>query len=103
MDRAGRPLCRRRRRPIVPVPAWFEGGPIPDSVTHDDPVSAEKYMRGKVERWRREGLNDAADNLQRDLDGTGGIVPLSRDEARKFEHVRDGEEENKNRFISNTF
>ena len=103
MDRAGRPLCRRRRRPIVPVPAWFEGEPIPDSVTHDDPVSAEKYMRGKVERWRREGLNDAADNLQRYLDGTGGIVPLSRDEARKFEHVRDGEEENKNRFISNTF
>lgn len=83
--------------------AWFEGGPIPGGVTYDDPVGAEKYMRGKVESWRREGLNDAADNLQRYLDGKGGIVPLSRDDARKFEHVRDGEEENRDRFVNRTF
>lgn len=82
---------------------WSERGPIPDSVTHDDPERAEKYMRGKVESWRRGGLNDAADNLQRYLDGKGGLVPLSRDEARKFEHVRNGEEANKDRFVNRTF
>lgn len=60
-------------------------------------------MRGKVERWRREGLIDAADNLQRYLDGEGGIVSLSRDEVRKFALVRDGEEKNKDRFVNRTF
>lgn len=37
-------------------------------------------MRGKIERWRREGLNDAAANLERYLAGKGGIFSLSREQ-----------------------
>jgi hypothetical protein len=60
-------------------------------------------MRGKIDSWRRQGLNDAADNLERYLQGKGGIVPLSRDEARKFKHVREREIENTRRFLEKTF
>ena len=59
-------------------------------------------MRGKIEHWRRAGYNDAADNLERSLEGKGGIVPVSREQALKFKHIQKGEAENNRRFVEQT-
>lgn len=52
----------------------------------------ERYYRGIARSGRALGYKDAADNLERHLDGKGGTKVYSRDEARKFEPIRRAEE-----------
>jgi hypothetical protein len=63
----------------------------------------EQHYRDIAAGWREQGLPTAAANLERFLDGTGWTVRLSRDEATRFQWIRDAEAENNERFARRTF
>jgi hypothetical protein len=44
----------------------------------------ERHYRDMAAGWRQQGLPTAAANLERFLNGEGGTVRLSRDEAKRF-------------------
>ncbi len=62
----------------------------------------EQHYRDIAAGWRERGLPTAAANLERFLSGTGGTVRLSRDEATRFQWIREAEAENNERFIRRT-
>lgn len=82
--------------------AWSEGGPI-TGTTADQVQSASEWMREKVRAWRRDGLNTAADNLDRYLSGIGGTKLYTGAQARRFPQIREAEQENIQRFENGTF
>lgn len=53
----------------------------------------EQHYRDIAAGWREQGLPTAAANLERFLNGKGGMVRLSRDEATRFQWIRDAEAE----------
>jgi len=57
----------------------------------------EKY-REWAQMGRTFGLDFAADNLERFIEGTGGNKDVSREEARSFSPISNAEEENQKRF-----
>ena len=59
----------------------------------------EDVYRGWKTYFRRQGWDKAADRLKRMLDGDGGDLVLSREEARADKFIRDGEAENRGRFV----
>ena len=63
----------------------------------------EQHYRDIAASWREQGLPTAVANLERFLNGTGGTVRLSRDEATRFQWIRDAEAENNERFVRRTF
>jgi hypothetical protein len=63
----------------------------------------ERAYRNLVEGWRQSGRTQAADNLERFLDGTGEPLRFSRDEAREFRPIKAAEAENERRFENGTF
>jgi hypothetical protein len=58
----------------------------------------ERTYRGYVEIGRKMGLDFAADNLERFLDGKGGTKNITRDEARQFDAIKEAEDTNRTRF-----
>ena len=58
----------------------------------------ERTYRGYVEIGRKMGLDFAADNLKRFLDGTRGTKNITRDEARQFDAIKEAEDTNRTRF-----
>ncbi len=58
----------------------------------------ERTYRGYVEIGRKMGLDFAADNLERFLDGKGGTKIIPRDEARQFDAIMEAEDTNRTRF-----
>jgi hypothetical protein len=63
----------------------------------------EEHYRDIAAGWREQGLATAAANLEHFLNGTGGTVRLSRDEATRFQWIRDAEAKNMWRFEEGTF
>ena len=59
----------------------------------------EDVYRGWKTYFRRQGWDKAADRLKRMLDGDGGDLVLRREEARADKFIRDGEAENRGRFV----
>ncbi|MCZ6467781.1 MAG: hypothetical protein O6829_10975 [Alphaproteobacteria bacterium] len=58
----------------------------------------ERTYRSYVEIGRKMGLDFAADNLERFLDGTRGTKNITRDEARQFDAIKEAEDTNRTRF-----
>ncbi|MCH7956552.1 MAG: hypothetical protein IIB63_03260 [Proteobacteria bacterium] len=58
----------------------------------------ERTYRGYVELGRDLGLDFAADNLERFLNGTRGTKNITRDEARQFDAIKEAEDTNRTRF-----
>jgi hypothetical protein len=63
----------------------------------------ERAYRNLVDGWRRSGRTQAADNLERFLDGTGEPLRFSRDEAREFRPIKAAEAESERRFEESTW
>ncbi len=58
----------------------------------------ENVYREYVDQGHKKGLNEAADNLEHFLDGSGEDKALSRDQVREKLFVRNGERVNRDRF-----
>ncbi len=61
-------------------------------------AKVERTYRGYGELGRDLGLNFAADNLERFLNGTRGTKFITRDEARQFDAIKEAEDTNRTRF-----
>ena len=59
----------------------------------------ERNYRNIPPGWRKQGLTEAATNLEWFLDGSGETRFLHRDHARRFEPIREGEESTKSQVI----
>lgn len=76
----------------------------------DDPLRmkehldrSERWLRSIIKGWREDGWNQAADNLERYLAGSGEPLRLDRDQARSFEQIRDLEQLSRSRFEQQSF
>jgi hypothetical protein len=70
----------------------------PSGSAAESTTDAERAVRRAITEARRQGFGEAADNLERYMNGVGGMKQVSSSWLRKFPAVTKAEEKNKTEF-----